>query len=258
MIRMSAYWSSYSPPESPPPDLLTGDLVPTEPFVAQVGGLFLTYDENIFTWTHLVFLPVPGPASPPPTPTPIPTSGLTESQQACVNEMNNDGQKVNRMQLKENETCLKDYQKGKLTTSFEVCTAADRRGKVQKAQDKLVSGEYRKCDRLAEPPPFAYTDSAIVYMSAVSRASALTQEIFGNPALDATLVTESDDKNTARCQFEMLKQANRLDNTVLKEINKAKKTALKEVTIDTASALEAKLQAVFSPNDKIAKAEGSS
>ncbi len=59
-------------------------------------------------------------------------------QRACISEMNKNGEKVNKAQLKENEKCLKDYQKGKLTTSFEACTTADRRGRVQKAKDKTV------------------------------------------------------------------------------------------------------------------------
>jgi hypothetical protein len=69
--------------------------------------------------------------------------------------------------------------------------------------------------------------------------------------LDADLITKADDKKMARCQLEMLKRADKLENTVLKEINKAKKKALKEETVDSETALEAKLQAVLSSNRKI-------
>ena len=78
-------------------------------------------------------------------------------------------------------------------------------------------------------------------------------------SIDADLATKVDDKDTAKCQLGMLKQASKLENTVLKEINKAKKEAIKEPTVDSASALAAELQKVFSsvfvPNEKIAKAE---
>ena len=51
------------------------------------------------------------------------------------------------------------------------------------------------------------------------------------PVLDADLVTKADNKDTARCQLEMLKRANKLENTVLKEVNKAKKRALKDEAV---------------------------
>ena len=81
--------------------------------------------------------------------------------------MNKNGAKVNKAQLKENETCLKDHQKGKLTTTFEVCTTDDRKNKMQKADDKTVEGEAKKCDSLPVAPPFAFTGSTTVFQAAV-------------------------------------------------------------------------------------------
>jgi hypothetical protein len=170
--------------------------------------------------------------------------------------MNKSGEKVNKAQLKKNEQCLKDFQKGKLDgkMTFGDCMSVDRKGndKVQKAEKKTETLEGKKCDSLDVPPPFAYTDSATVNAAAVDGALALAYEIFGvPPVLDADLVTKADDRKTARCQLEMLKRADKLENTVLKEINKAKKKALKEETVDSETALEAKLQAVLSSNRKI-------
>ena len=54
----------------------------------------------------------------------------------------------------------------------------------------------------------------------------------------------------------MLKRADKLENTVLKEINRAKKKALRDETVDSGAALEAKLQAVLSSNDRITGTEG--
>ncbi len=83
--------------------------------------------------------------------------------------MNKSGQKIDRAQLKKNETCLNDHQKGRLAPlTLEACTNADRKGKVQKAQDKTVTGEEKKCDPLPAPPPFAYTDSTTVNNAAVA------------------------------------------------------------------------------------------
>ena len=191
--------------------------------------------------------------TPGPTPTPGPAS-LEKDQQKCVNAMNKDGEKVNKAQLKENEKCLKDYQKEKLTTTFDVCTTADLKGKVQKAEDKTVKDEAKKCT--APLPPFAYTDSATVNTAGVTGALALTYDIFGGPpVLDASLITANDNRDTASCQTEMLKKAGKVENVSLKEVNKAKKDAIKDPTVTTAAGLVQKLQAALSSNKKITKAK---
>jgi hypothetical protein len=168
--------------------------------------------------------------------------------------MARNGEKLNKAQLKENERCLRDFQKEKLSASmsFDACTTADRKGKVKKAKEKMAMREGKKC--VAPLPPFACTDSVTVNAAAVSGAGALAHEIFGDPVLDDDLATKAGNKDTAKCQLEMLRQADRLDSTVLKEINKAKRKAIKDVTVDSGAALKAKLQTVFSSNAKINKA----
>ncbi len=73
--------------------------------------------------------------------------------------MSKSGEKVNKVQLKMNERCLIDLQKGKLVApmTFEGCMAADRKGKLQKAKERTATREAEKCDPLNAPPPFAYT-----------------------------------------------------------------------------------------------------
>jgi hypothetical protein len=136
--------------------------------------------------------------------------------------------------------------------TFNECNEEDRKGKVLKAGEKTENGEDKKCDPLNEPD-FAYTDAATVNEAAVEGALALVDAIFGDPA--AGLVLKSDNKDTAKCQTEMLKQANKLEDTILKEVNKAKKQALKDPTVNSAEALEAKLAAILSSNEKILKAQ---
>ena len=164
-------------------------------------------------------------------------------------------------QLKENERCLLDFQREKLVApmTFDGCLTADRRGRVQKAALRTANREDVKCDPLGAPPPFAYTDAATVNAAAVDGALALAQAIFGGPpVLDANLAIKADDKEKAKCQLEMLKQASKLENVVLKEIIKAKKIALKEATTNTASALGGKLVGVSPTGDTTAKASWSS
>jgi hypothetical protein len=185
------------------------------------------------------------PSAPTATPTP-----LTKAQQVCVNEMSKNGEKVNKVQLRENERCLMDLQRQKLgaAMTFDDCMTADRKGKVQKAGARTVTREGKKCD---VPPPFAYTNSTAVNKAAVEGALALTYAIFGDPPAD--LFTKADDKDAAKCQLEMLRRADKLENAVVKEVNKAKKKALKDEAVDSRAALEAKLRAVLSSNKKISR-----
>ena len=172
--------------------------------------------------------------------------------------MNKSGVKVNKAQLKENERCLAGFQKENLITSmtFDDCMTADRKRKVLKALVKTATQENKKCDQLVVSPPFAHTDSATVNTAAVDGALALAYEIFGGPPiLDGNLFTRANNTETAKCQLEMLKRAGKIENTVLKEINKAKKRALKDEAVNSGAALQARLQAVLSSNDKISRAE---
>jgi hypothetical protein len=188
-----------------------------------------------------------------------PTLTLPQAQQTCVNEMNKNGEKVNKAQLKENERCLREFQAGRLVApmTFDACTTADQKGRVQRAEERTATREAKKCDPLDVLPRFAYMGSATVNAAAVDGALTLMYEIFGGPpVLDDNLVTRAEDRETARCQLEMLKRAGMLENTVLKEVNRAKKKALRDETVDSGAALEAKLQAVFTSNDRITRTEG--
>jgi hypothetical protein len=167
--------------------------------------------------------------------------------------MNKKGERVNNAQLRETERCLKDFQREKLdvSMSFDACMSADRSNRVLRASERTVTRESKKCDPLAVPPPFAYTDSTTVNTAAVNEARWLTREIFGDPVDDADLATNAANRDKARCQLEMLRRADRLETAVLKELNKAKRRAIREETVDGNAALEAKLWAVFSSNQRI-------
>jgi hypothetical protein len=169
--------------------------------------------------------------------------------------MNKNGEKVNKAQLKENERCLRSFQSGKLVEpTFDDCTTDDEKGRVQRAWNRTEDREIKKC--VSPLPPFAYTGSETVNPAAENGARELLYKIFGVPAvIDDNLVTRADDKETAKCQLEMLKRADKLENTVLKEINKAKRRALRDDAVDSKATLEAKLQAVLSSNDKINRTE---
>jgi hypothetical protein len=91
--------------------------------------------------------------------------------------------------------------------------------------------------------------------AALARPIDLMHALFGDPIDDADLFTSELDKETARCQKEMLERVNQLEDTVAKELVKAKKKAIKEPVVGDAPALEAVLAEVFSINEKIPKKE---
>jgi hypothetical protein len=182
---------------------------------------------------------------------------LTQAQQMCVNEMNKSGAKVNKTQLRQNERCLIDFQRERLVApmTFDSCMQADRGGKMLRAWRRTTAREGAKCASLDLPPPFAYTNSGMVNGSAENGARRLSYAIFGGHFFETELATMADSKDIARCQLEMLKRANKLENTVLEEINKAAKRALKDERVGNGTALEARLQAVFSSNRNIDRTE---
>jgi alpha-tubulin suppressor-like RCC1 family protein len=184
---------------------------------------------------------------------PGPPLMLTKRQQTCVKEMNKRAERANKAQLRVNQRCLRYYQRERLAApTFDICTADDETNWVRNAEAKTEEGEQKKCDRLSEPPPFAYTDFETVNTAAVDGALALTYKIFGGPSeLDDIFFTRAEDAETAKCQLEMLKRGDILENTILKEINKEKKKAIKDEAVDNAAALEERLQAVFSSNKRI-------
>jgi len=171
--------------------------------------------------------------------------------------MNKNGERVNKAQLKENEWCLMRYQSEKLDDppmTFDQCLTADRRNKMEKAKDKTWSQEEKKCE--SPLPPFGYTGAATVNAVAMDAGLWMNYIIFGGPPVsDGSLATNAQNKDTARCQLEMLKRADKLENTVIKELNKAKKQALKEESVDSKEELEDELVRALSSNSKIKKSE---
>jgi hypothetical protein len=165
--------------------------------------------------------------------------------------MNKNGEKVNKAQLRENERCLRAFQAERLVEpTFDICTTDDEKGRVDRAEGRTEDREIKKC--VSPLPPYAYTGWETVNPVAVNGTRALIYAIFGGPSVvDDNLVTKAENRETARCQLEMLKRVGRLENTILKELNNAKRRAIRDETLNSGAALEAELWKVFSSNDRI-------
>jgi hypothetical protein len=185
------------------------------------------------------------------------TPGVLERQQECVEQMGESCEQVGRVMLKESERCLRDFQKGKLATSFEECTTADRKGRLRKAQTRTEATQVEHCDSLAPTDlPLGYRGADSLNRAAVQGGLGIVHEIFGDPVDDGDLATRSSDKQTASCQYEVLKRASKLVSAIVEQVNEARKHALEYGIAADESALEAILATVFDPlNPRLARAE---
>ena len=198
----------------------------------------------------------PAPATPTPAPTPTPGAGpLDKDQQKCVKAMNKAGSKVDKAQFKDNEKCLKDFQKGKLVGPVEDCLTADLKGKVQKAKAKTDKEDGKKCVPLMPQPAFGYTGAQTVNDAGVEGPIDLFHTIFGDPAADNVFLIGKANKDSAKCQTDMLKQGDKLEDVVLKELVKAKEDAIKLDTVNSSATLGAAIALQLSSSPKIAKQE---
>ncbi len=188
----------------------------------------------------------PQPTNVPPTPTPAP---LTAEQHACVAEVSTGGARVHQAQLDEIQSCLADFQNGRLAKAmtFDACTTADRTGRIRKAQKLAASRDAKACEALDALVSLGYADLATVNAAAVEGALALTHKLLGGPpVLDASLATRAEDRPLADCQLEMLARASRLESSVIEQVNGAKAEALQFALADGSSPFDAKSRAVRS------------
>ncbi len=238
-------------------DIREGDLQTR--YYDPVAGAYKQSSWKVFPEHNMVQIQTPFAGRFAIVPAPWRWLSLDAAQLACVDEMGRNGEKVNKMQLKENERCLMDFQNGKLVApmTFSRCTTADRKGRVQRARERTITREASKCDRSDAPTRFTHVAAGAVNAAAVRVALDLSDQIFGwSPTARANLATKADDKGVARCQREMLKQAGKLESNVVKELNKVAKRALKDETMDGDAALEEALWTVFASNDRVEKIQG--
>ncbi len=168
-------------------------------------------------WTALLlalFL-VPGLAS----------AQLNKDEQKCVNTSNKSAQKIADAQGKNYSSCIKDFAKGK-TGSADVCTAADAKGKLSKANSKYDEKTAKDC---AEGDGFmAIADNATVKAAAKDKELAILEMIFGTDGgVDGAIITEADDKTNSKCQQAIVKAVFKCQATKWKEYNKCKKFKIK-------------------------------
>jgi hypothetical protein len=167
----------------------------------------------------------------------LPLTGLaaqSESQQACINEINRSGAALAAIQSAENQRCVKLAGAGMLnriaiTTQYpaaQACLTRDPWGRFAKGVDKLVATELAFC--LTEPealPDFGYTSSGVVARAARSESIGILQDLFGHN-LDAAIVDRRFDPNGARCQGNVLRATGRVFDALWRVARLGKRNGL--------------------------------
>ena len=154
------------------------------------------------------------------------------AEEKCINALNRDFLKAASTQGKENASCLRDAQTGKLgATSAQDCLTLDRKGKVEKAIFKAFADDANLC---LTPPSFGPIDGQAGAERAVEQERNILAGLFG-PDLDAALLTLKDDQN---CQFKTLKMVTKCSSTRLKEFVTCKKLGMGSGAITDGASLQ--------------------
>ncbi len=180
------------------------------------------------------------------------TAWAATDEEKCINALNKDFWKASSAQAKENASCLRDAQTGKLgTTTAQDCLELDRRGKVDKAVVKAFVDDLNRC---GVPPSFGPLDGQSGAERAVAKELATIASLFGGD-LDAALLPGKDAQN---CQFKTLKMINKCSDTRLKEFVLCKKLGIAGGAITDAQSLQDQCLGTGAgqpdPKGKIAKA----
>ena len=144
---------------------------------------------------------------------------LPKEDQKCIDQYNNKLRLVSAAAGKDYRNCIKNAGKG--TPGAEGCLTGDTPGKIagkaQKVTDLYAVGG--KCTG-AEP---IQQGAAAGNAAHTQGPLDLTHDIFGDPVLDATVV--SVDKDTAKCQDKMEQRSGQAFTEIVKAHRSCKKNA---------------------------------
>jgi hypothetical protein len=156
---------------------------------------------------------------------------LSKDQQNCVNQINKNFANVAKAQAQVISTCISAGSKDQLEAqTIEACMTADNSGKVDKAEQKTLDKERRKClAKLEQLPHFGFAGAAVANQVAIAKELSLVHAIFGNDLDDPNQGIQLSffNKNTAKCQLDVAKAAQKCQGAKLNVFNSCKKGVLK-------------------------------
>lgn len=144
----------------------------------------------------------------------------SSDQQKCLNDLTKSGADVVKQQGKTDWSCLRDAAYGKVeklgdpgdTLTAQACLTNDVGDKVAGKQAKTLDRDADNC-QAEGAPDFAYAGAAAINAAAGAAPRDVVAAIFG-ANLDAALVSSDTDANGAKCQQEVLRNANRILDTM--------------------------------------------
>ena len=121
---------------------------------------------------------------------------LDKGDQGCINALNKGGRGVEKARAKEIQACIKNFAKGKIGNA-ETCVPDDPKGKVGKARGKTDASYTKKCG--GSPPAGIPLDPTQINDASEAKEFLLYGSVFGS-GYNTSIITESTDKNTSKCQ----------------------------------------------------------
>ena len=150
----------------------------------------------------------------------------SDAQQACINKVNKAITKVQAAQGKANNSCVKDFVKGKISGpgAAEACVIDDPKDKVEGKQANLLNDEGKNCDPM-DLPAFAYTNGTYAGTTAYQAEVNLIHDVYGSP-LDSGLYLCDTFPGECLCQRQAIGRVEKLFRAMSKIFIKCKKPAL--------------------------------
>lgn len=157
----------------------------------------------------------------------------SDDQQRCLNDLTKAGAKVVKQQGKANWKCLRDASHGNAdrlgdtgeTLTAQACLSNDVGGKVAKKQQRTSDRDALRCQG-PDVPEFAYAGAPAINAAASSIPRDIVAAVFG-PDLDAAVVDYDSDREGAKCQEEVLRDAHRIVDRMWKVVQNAVGDGLK-------------------------------
>jgi uncharacterized protein (DUF1800 family) len=154
-------------------------------------------------------------------------------QQHCLTDLTKAGAYVVKQQGKSDWKCLRNATHGSLdrlgdpgeTLTAQACLSNDVGGKVANKQQHTADREAQRCQGAAVPD-YAYAGAVAINTAASAVPRDIVLAVFG-PDLDAAVVDYDSDRDGAKCQEEVLHDANRIVDTMWKVARDAVDDALK-------------------------------
>lgn len=156
----------------------------------------------------------------------------SKAQQKCLAVLDAGFAKIARTREK---TLLRCFQSmGKSGNSAAACIAAYD-PKLAKAKEKLEVASEASC--AGATPDFGATDATMTSEAAEGIGQAILADLFAAD-LDNAILSQTTDKNGARCQLGVAKAVTKCEQTRIKEFNRCKKSGLRLRVIHEAALLE--------------------